>query len=211
QFIAGAPTRLERLKLRLLGRPRLRFIDALLAPADPARAARCLQRFSLAAGEYVLVVPGGGSGHPGAEHAPAIVAAASRAIARRVPVLLVGPALPGGDAPALRVAPRLPPGELCELIRAARLVVTNGGDTLLQALACERPCVAVPIAHDQSARIERCVRAGRAVGVPLAAQAIEDAVLRRLEEGAAAAAPPGGPAVRNCLEETLSALQALLV
>lgn len=211
EFIAGAPTLLERLKLRLLRRPRVRFIDALLPAADPALAARCLERFSLVTGDYVLIVPGGGSAHPGAENAPAIVAAAARRIARRLPVLLVGACDGVTEEAGLRIAPRLALAELCELIRAARLVVTNGGDTLLQVLACGRPCVAVPIAHDQGARIERCVHAGLALGAPLEAAAIESIARRALEDAVAGAAAPARQAVRNCLEETLSALTALLV
>ena len=210
EFIAGAPTLLERAKLHLLGRPRIRFIDTLLPPADPARAAQSLQRFCLAAEQYVLIVPGGGSGHPGAEDAPAIVAAAARAIARRMPVLLVGAVGGVSEVTGLRVVPRLPLVDLCELIRAARLVVSNGGDTLLQALACGRPCVAMPIAHDQAARIERCVQAGLAVGVPLETQAIESAVLRVLDDGAGNATVPARQAVRNCLEQAVSALEDLL-
>jgi UDP:flavonoid glycosyltransferase YjiC (YdhE family) len=211
QFIAGAPGPLERLKLRLLGRPRIRFIDTLLPPADPALGTRCLERFSLTARKYVLIVPGGGSAHPGAENAPAIVAAAACAIAQRVPALLVGAHAGGGEPAALQLAPRLPLPELCELIRSARLVVTNGGDTLLQVLACSRPCVAVPIAHDQAHRIDCCVRAGLAVRAPLEAHAIESAALRLLSDGAAAGVvPPGQPQVRNCLEEALRALQDLL-
>lgn len=210
KFIAGAPTALERLKLHLLGRPRIRYIDTLLPPPDPALAARSLARLSLAAGQFALIVPGGGSGHPGAENAPAIVAAAASRLAQRMPVLLIGAAANAGAAAGLRSAPRLPLPELCGLIRAARLVVSNGGDTLLQVLACERPCVAVPIAHDQSTRIERCVQAGLAVGAPLEAQAIESAVLRVLEDGANAAAPPARQVVRNCLDEALNALEAFL-
>jgi predicted glycosyltransferase len=216
RFIAGAPTRLERLKLRLLERPRLRYIDTLLPPSDPAQAAAGRARFALEAREYVLCVPGGGSAHPGAENAPAIVAAAARALARRgYPTLLVGTGA-GGDAgePALlRVAPRLPLPELCELIRTARLVVANGGDTLLQVLACTRPCVAVPIARDQAARIDRCVRAGLAVRAELQAQAIESAAVRLLEEPSAAAhlSPlAGAQQVRNGMEDVLGALQGML-
>ena len=218
RFIAGALNPLERLKLRALKRPAVRFIDTLLPAADLACSNECLARFALQAGDYVLIVPGGGSAHPGAENAPAIVASAAQAIARRgVPTLLVGSddAPESGERPALlRVAPRLPPAELIELIRTARLVVSNGGDTLLQVLACELPCIAVAIAHDQAHRIDRCVLAGLAVRAELNARAIESAVFAVLEQGrrpARGELSPDQPRVRNRMEEVLSALTALLV
>jgi hypothetical protein len=216
RFIAGALSPFERLKLRLLKRPTVRFVDALLPAPDPALSNQCLARFALQSCGYVLVVPGGGSGHPGAENAPAIIAAAARALARRgQPTLLVG-ADAGGEsgAPALlRVAPRLPPAELSELIRAARLVVANGGDTLLQVLACGLPCVAVPIARDQGHRIDCCVREGLAVRAALEQGAIESAALALLERGRPAAAGTSlydQPRVRNRMEDVLDALTALL-
>ena len=217
RFIAGALNPLERLKLRVLKRPAIRFIDTLLPAADLGRSNECLARFTLQAGGYALVVPGGGSAHPGAENAPAIVASAAHAIARRgVPTLLVGSdvAGAGGERPALlRVAPRLPPAELVELIRTARLVVCNGGDTLLQALACDLPCVAVPIAHDQAHRIDCCVRAGLAVRAELQPHAIEAAAFALLEHGRRSAGgepSPGQPRVRNRMEEVLKALTDLM-
>ncbi|HEY2274514.1 MAG TPA: hypothetical protein VGH61_03340 [Steroidobacteraceae bacterium] len=219
RFIAGALNPLERLKLRALKRPAVRFVDALLPASDLARSTECLARFALEAGGYVLIVPGGGSAHPGAEDAPAIVAAAARTIARRgVPTLLVG-ADADGDRDAgqpaafLRVAPRLPPAELVELIRTARLVVCNGGDTLLQVLACGLPCVAVPIAHDQSHRIDCCVRAGLAARAELSARAIESAALAALERDRHAddgESLGDRPRVRNRMEEVLEALMRLV-
>ena len=62
--------------------------------------------------------------------------------------------------------------ELAELLRASRIVISNGGDTLLQAIASAKPCIAVPIAGDQSHRISRCERAGLAIGAPLQAATI---------------------------------------
>jgi hypothetical protein len=218
RFIAGALKPLERLKLRALKRPAVRFIDTLLPAPDPALSNECLARYALQAGGFVLVVPGGGSSHPGAEHAPAIVAAAARAIARRgQPTLLVGadPAAARGEAPSalLRVAPRLPPAELIELIRAARLVVANGGDTLLQVLACGLPCVAVPIARDQAHRIDCCVRAGLAVRAELEPGGIESTTLALLERGRPATVTESlyaQPRVRNRMDDVLDALRNLL-
>ncbi len=213
EFIAGALTPLERLKVAIRGGPRVRFVDTLLPAADAALAADTLGRFGLVAGGYVLIVPGGGSAHPGAEGAPGIVAAAARVIAAHGhPTLLVGPSPGDSSDPArLQRAPLLPLPQLCELIRAARLVVCNGGDTLLQVLACQRPCVAVPIAHDQAHRIAACVRAGLAVAARLDPQAIHSTALDLLASGPAQAQTlrSGEPRVRNCMEEVLSALAAL--
>jgi ADP-heptose:LPS heptosyltransferase len=218
EFIAGALTALERLKLRVRAGARVRFVDALLPEADGPLAAATMRRFGLKPREFLLIVPGGGSGHPGAEHAPAVMAAAAGALAERgCDTLLVGGGVPlDGTAavagPArLKRAPLLPLAELAELMRAARLVVSNGGDTLLQVLACGRPCVAVPIAHDQAHRIERCVRAGLAVRGELEPRALADTVAALL--GGAPPLPDAaaaqGPQVHNRMEEVLSALAAL--
>jgi UDP:flavonoid glycosyltransferase YjiC (YdhE family) len=70
----------------------------------------------------------------------------------------------------------------------ARLIVTNGGSTLLQAIACGRACVAAPIAKDQPERIARCVDAGVAVSAELTAAGIERAAERLLRDEPARAA-----------------------
>jgi UDP:flavonoid glycosyltransferase YjiC (YdhE family) len=52
-------------------------------------------------------------------------------------------------------------------MRGARLIVVNGGSTLLQAIACGGACIAIPIAHDQGERIRRCVDAQVAIAATL--------------------------------------------
>ena len=93
----------------------------------------------------MLVVPGGGTGHPGAHDAVQISPAAAYELARaRYRTVLVASA-PSADttAPAaLQRLPRLPLIELATLMRRAQLVIANGGSTLLQAIACRAPCIA---------------------------------------------------------------------
>jgi UDP:flavonoid glycosyltransferase YjiC (YdhE family) len=72
---------------------------------------------------------------------------------------------------------------LLELIRGARLVISNGGDTLLQVLACRRPCIAVPIAADQPHRIACCVNAGVVAVSKLDAYTLETDAIALLENG----------------------------
>ncbi len=75
----------------------------------------------------------------------------------------------GGERPGVHSLARLacvaalPQADLAELMRGARLVIANGGSTLLQAIACGAPCVAAPIAGDQRERIRACAAAGVAV------------------------------------------------
>jgi hypothetical protein len=94
-------------------------------------------------------------------------------------------------------------------------VISNGGDTMLQALACRRACVAVPIARDQAYRIKRCVRAGLVASARLDAADLERVALGMLEpDGARApqdahAAGLGSTAVANGIDAALAAIESL--
>jgi hypothetical protein len=167
EFIAGSLQPLERLKLAMLGRPRLRYLDVILSQPVPGAGSVLGVRADWEAGSFTLVVPGGGTGHPGAAEAVArFHAAASSLAADGVRTVFVGPNGDTGDG-RLRAFRCLPQPELVELMRAAGLVIVNGGSTLLQAIACGRACIAIPIADDQRERIRRCVAAGVAIDAPL--------------------------------------------
>lgn len=183
RFLAGEPGLVERCKLRLLGRPRLRYLDVILPRPDPARGAALLKRVGAVAGGYALVVPGGGTGHPGARDAVGAFFAAAQALAAHgVATVFIGPlgrgagALPTAIASPqnaqLRAMPSLPQADLAELMRGARIAIVNGGSTLLQTIACGAACIAVPIAGDQPERIRRSVQAGIALAAPLEVGAI---------------------------------------
>ena len=179
-FIAGELGWWEQLKLRMLGRPRVRFVDTVL-PVAPAAAAVVPP----AGADFVLVVPGGGTAHPGARTAPQIISEAAAALALRgIRTVLVGVSDPAvtTEAALLTRLPLLPQPQLIELLRRARIVVSNGGDTLLQALACGCACVAVPIAQDQAARIARCRDLRLIRAAPLVAAAIVAAVAALYED-----------------------------
>lgn len=184
RFIAGAPGPLERLKLAMRGRPRLRYLDYILSqpPAAPAPAAA----------PFVLVVPGGGTGHPGAMDAVQRFAAAAAAVgAAGIPVTFVGPVAGSvlqDGAPGVDVRASLPQAALAALLQAAAVVVVNGGSTLLQAIASGRACVAVPIAGDQHERIRRCTRHGVAIEAALDGRSIAGAALGLWRDDAARAA-----------------------
>jgi predicted glycosyltransferase len=172
EFIAGGLNWLERLKIDVLKRPIVRFLDVISARTDPGQTSR-FEKDS-----YVLFVPGGGTGHPGAGDAVQRFVAAARVLADQgVPCVVVGAPVTdtlAGDrgAPisgALHLLAPVPQAQLMQLMCGARVLVTNGGSTLLQGIAAGCACVGVPIAKDQPQRIERCVAAGVAQHAPLAA------------------------------------------
>ncbi len=179
RFIAGRLRLLERIKLKFLAGPVVRYLDVILSSPDPARRGAIFLRAACDPGTYVLVVPGGGTGHPGAGDAVQEFMAAAHALAERgVPTVFVGPvaaeehAPQGGSAKYLHALGLVPQAELAELMRSARLVLANGGSTLLQAIACGRACVAVPIARDQAERTRRCAALGVAAEAPCDAAGI---------------------------------------
>jgi hypothetical protein len=204
QFIAGSLGWLERLKLKMAGRPRVRYLDVIMSRADAGECGAVLARAGCDAGTFVLVVPGGGTGHPGADEAVAQFMDAARTLAARgVATVYVGP---GGVGP-------LPQAELAQLMRSARLVVANGGSTLLQAIACGAACIAVPIAKDQFERTRRCVAAGVAVGAARDAAGIVSAVDRLLQDEpqrAALAGRAAGLGLADGVEVAIQALAGLL-
>jgi hypothetical protein len=177
RFIAGDLGVLEKLKLKLLRRPRVRFLDTVLPPAAEEPGPLPDLR------DFVLLVPGGGTAHPGARAAPDIISEAATALAAKgLRTVLVGARDRFGSSGSLTRLPLLPQPQLVDLLRRARVVVSNGGDTLLQALACGCACVAVPIAHDQAARIARCVALGLINAAPLAPSAVVAAVTSLYED-----------------------------
>jgi spore coat polysaccharide biosynthesis predicted glycosyltransferase SpsG len=165
EFIAGKLRWHEKFKLLCLGRPALRYLDVILPQPSLGEREALLGRLGYVAGSYVLVVPGGGTGHPRAADAVAhFLIAASELAAGGVPTVFVGP--PGAEDaaadtlknPCLHRLGPLPQRELAALMRSSRLILANGGSTLMQGIACANACVAVPIARDQIRRIRQCVQ-----------------------------------------------------
>jgi len=171
EFIAGGLNFLERFKLNMLGRPLIRYLDVILSRTQGSIPNSIFARIGCTAGGYVLVVPGGGTGHPRARDAIATFLAAATALAGSgVATVFVGPCAAPPSLPAsspLRCVDSLPQSDLADLMCGARLVVVNGGSTLLQAIACGGACIAIPIAHDQGERIRRCVDAQVAMAATL--------------------------------------------
>ncbi|HEY2675323.1 MAG TPA: hypothetical protein VGI65_00035 [Steroidobacteraceae bacterium] len=185
EFIAGRLNILERFKLKMLRRPVVRYLDVILSRDGVSGPDTILKRLDLDTDSYALIVPGGGTGHPGANDAAQTFMNAADVIAKSgTPVVFVGPAVRSSSGAQLRCFDSLPQGDLAELMNGARLIVCNGGSTLLQGIGCGRACVGVPIAKDQAARISRCVMAGVAVAASLDSASIAHVAAGLLDDSA---------------------------
>ena len=213
EFIAGPLSVFEKTKLRLIGRPKIRYVDTVFPEANAIDHTTLLARYELQSRGYIAVVAGGGTPHKGAEDAPQIFALAAAKLADRGHrVILVGLGASISSASGVTTTERLPTAELIEIMRHARVVVTNGGDTLLQALACKCTCVASPIAHDQAERISRCAEAGLVVAAPLKSDEMAEAVVRLLAGSVQVdpgSAREGSHSIRNMLDEAANAIGSL--
>ncbi len=190
ELLAGSLSWLERFKLTLLRRPCVRFLDTLL-PAQPSDVAGPLQRYGLSANDYVLVVPGGGSSHRSMPFAPEAIARGALLIAGRGQRTLLLGVSPDGYADerpsTLTFEKSVAMPDLITLIANAKLVVSNGADTLLQVIALGRPCIAVPMSPDQNQRLAALKTAGLDVSVDARASVIDAEVERLLRDPAALA------------------------
>jgi predicted glycosyltransferase len=198
KFIAGSLGFFERFKLGRLHRPVVRYLDVILSRAESSKDS-IMVREGLRPEGYVLVVPGGGTGHPRAGDATATFLAAAKLLADTGLTIFVGPTAtadavapsgsPSSQSPSarLRCFNALPQAELAALMSGARLVIANGGSTLLQAIACGRACIAIPIAQDQYQRIQRCVDAGVAIAAKLEATSMVQAAGELLRDESARA------------------------
>jgi ADP-heptose:LPS heptosyltransferase len=212
EFVAGALSFVERLKLDFMRRPSVRYLDVILDRARGTAHASILARIGCPEHDYVLVVPGGGTGHPGASDAVEQFLGAARGLAATgVETVFVGreQAASSDDTPGLWALGSLPQTELAELMRGARLIIANGGSTLLQSIACGKPCITVPIAGDQRERIGRCVSAGVAVAAALDSANILQTATALLQNGPRLDALAGRAIALGLADGVETALRAL--
>jgi UDP:flavonoid glycosyltransferase YjiC (YdhE family) len=216
EFIAGRLSLWERLKLRCFPRSMVRYLDVISSAPDAMQRQAIFLRAGIEPGKYVLIVPGGGTGHPGAPGAIHAFSEASRLLARRgITTVYVGPLAPSDDPSSLpreahwHAFDSLPQPELIALLSSARVAVVNGGSTLLQAVAAGVACVAVPIAKDQIRRSQRCVAMGVAVQAPSNAVAIMKAAEALLQNDAERTALAGRAAQLHWADGVDIAVRAL--
>jgi ADP-heptose:LPS heptosyltransferase len=177
----------ERLMLRFNPGPEIIFLGAVFPESSPEKRDALKAKLEIGEERYLLFSPGGGGAHSSAPRATELFtnAAALVAAATSLKVIVVlGPGFRGdvADLPGVTLIPSLSHEEMSDLIHDAVLLVINGGTTLTQALVLRKPCVAVPVADDQAARIRRCAKMRLVVHGTLDADAMCGEVLSLLDD-----------------------------
>jgi glycosyltransferase involved in cell wall biosynthesis len=215
-FVTGGLTRLERLKLQWFPHYRVRQLDTLFTPSEPAERRAWLARQGLEPQGYVVFMPGGrAEASRVAEPAELFIAAARQFVAatgQRTVVLTGRKGTEDSGDPRLTLLPRIEPGEVQHLIADALMVVSNGGTTLVHSLAHCRPLVSIPLAGDQDRRIRRAVRlqiAATARRTPQAIAAAAADLLRDPDRREAMSRRIAEIGFRNGVGEAVAALRAM--
>jgi glycosyltransferase involved in cell wall biosynthesis len=215
-FVTGGRTWLERLKLRLYPDYTVRQFDTLFTPSEPRAREQWLAANGLRPGDYAVFAPGGrGEGHMVTDPAELFIAAARQFAGEAGcdAVVLTGRnTVSATDAPRLRMLPRIGPDEVQHVLAGARIVVSNGGTTLIHTLAHGQPLVAVPLAGDQDRRIRRAAKLQIAVRAPRDPGAIAAAAVSLLgdqEWQQAMEQRISQMGIKNGLVEAVTALRCL--
>jgi hypothetical protein len=219
KFVTGGLSWVEKTKLRFWPNYRVRHLDTLFTPSTVAEREPWLAAHGLTERGYVVFVPGGrGEGHAADVDPATLFIAAADAYARataQTTVVLTGrvrPEPPAGASDWLRLLPRVRPEEVQHLLAGATRVVSNGGTTLIHALAHGQEIVSVPLADDQVRRIRRAERLGIVVAAkPQAPAVAEAAVALALDpaRGAAMRREVAGLGLVNGVDEAVAALRRL--
>ena len=217
RFVTGELGWSEKLKLRLFPHYRCRHLDTLFPPSEPGARSAWLASRGLVEGQYVVFVPGGRGESSGVARPTELFAAAARDYVARTgaPAVVLTGRSQGRDGdvmPGRTLLPRISPEEVQHALAGAQFVVSNGGTTMIHALAHGRPLVAVPLAADQSRRIRRAVKLGAVATAQSTPDAIAAAAAHLLEDAprrqemARRIAELG---IRNGVAEAVAALVAL--
>jgi len=157
QFVDGGLSLLERLKLAVFRGKTPQFIGPVFSPA----AAQLPEHLAVISQKPYVVWAAGGGGHlyQGKMATEVFYQAATLLNdAKLQHIVITGPNYQGElpNHPGIICQKALPNPELIRLLQDARLVVCGGGDIMGQAIALQKPVVAVAVAKDQPFRVQQC-------------------------------------------------------
>ncbi len=156
---------LSRIKLNLLSKPIPKNIGPILPKIDHHQTQKILSKYQLLSRQYYIFCSGSGGHKVKSQFAADIYyqSAVQFSQQHKIPsVVIFGPNYPN-EIPKdnfVQCYRFIPSAEYIILLNEAKGCVISAGDTLLQSIELQRPCVAAPVSKDQPARLKICAAQG---------------------------------------------------
>lgn len=162
----------ERIILKVMNEDTPECIGPVFSPVDQNIKAKLLAKHDLIENQFLLFNAGSGGHKVAGKLAANEFAFAAAKLAKSTGltcVMIYGSNYPETlpDLDGVIAIKQVDNSEFMALLEAAKINVIAGGDSLLQALALKKVCVAVPVSKDQPARIKRCMSAHAIVSAEL--------------------------------------------
>lgn len=165
EFVLGDISWIERKKLQLINKPEPIFIGPVFSQPNAEKQHEILSRYQLCEGEFVVFNSGSGGHILSGKLAADIFAAAAAKSYQEIglkSVMVYGPNYPNEmqQVEGVIAIKQVENTEFINLVNASRFAVLSGGDTLLQAIAINKPTLAIAVSKDQPPRIKACSELG---------------------------------------------------
>lgn len=194
-FILPDISRWEKAKLKWFNKPCPVYTGPIFTPIDKQQQQKLLAKLSIENTDFILFNAGSGGHKVGGILAADIYAQAAKCLSENNQItclMLYGANYPNdvNSTDKMIAIKQLDNGDFINLIDAAKAVVISGGDTLLQAIALQKPCLTTPVSKDQPDRIRACVANNLVLSCPTssvdiikaAKELIDSNTLRKLSE-----------------------------
>lgn len=186
EFVIGAISWIDKLKLRLIGKPEPTTTGPIFVSPDSVKQAQLLAKYHLVHGQFFLFNAGSGGHRNGTGYVVEEFAKAASAIFKstQIPCMVIyGPNYPYAipQLEGVTALKELVHSDLIDLLDASKLAVLSGGDTLLQAIALKKPSLSIAVSKDQYYRLRVCEGSGLTVCSEKSADAIAAGVLGLLD------------------------------
>lgn len=162
EFLLPDLSQWENLKLTWFNKRPPKYTGCIFSPVNKQKQQKLLTKLNIENTDFIIFNAGSG-GHKIANTLAAdIYAEAAEHISKSqnvTCVMLYGSNYPYNVASTGNVVAikQLDNSDFINLIDAAQAVVISGGDTLLQTIALQKPCLTTPVSKDQPNRINHCV------------------------------------------------------
>ncbi len=185
-FIMPDISRWEKAKLKWYNKPSPVCTGPIFTPVNKHQQQTLLAKLGIENTDFILFNAGSG-GHMVEGHLAAdIYAETAKSISEKnqvTCVMLYGSNYPhevqsSGNVIAIK---QLDNSDFINLIDAANAVVISGGDTLLQTIVLQKPCLTTPVSKDQPSRIKICVENNLVLSCSTAAADMEKAAVELLD------------------------------